>query len=404
MSDPIVQVLSIVMVGQISLSVPLLISRFSANATFIPLAVFLLACGLLAMNSIAATLFDSTYLIYTALVFPTLFVLCPSLWFYIEGITSNTPWKFTKKHALHGVLVIPALVVSVMILTLPNDVHRAIFIDDITANHPLVGTLFSTMLIMMVLWLLQCVYTLYCITRRLNDYRKELKNVFSNNENKELKWVNWLLFSALCAWLFSLITLFASSLFNNVLFTARVEAFLSLLLLWSLAYFGLQQKPALIGEGAYWLGDSKTEIKDQPNQKQHQDDSHQQKYQRSALSQAQSVRIAEKINTAMENEQLYLDSSLSLQKLAKHTAISPNYISQTLNETLGLNFFDYVNQWRIEAAKPHIIANQSSVLDIALAAGFNARSSFYKAFKQQTGVTPSEFRKQHTKDCVDKSL
>ena len=395
MTDPIVLVLTIIMVGQISLSVPLLVSRCHANATFMPLAVFLLAYGLLAMNSIVATLFESAYLIYTAWVFPTLFVLCPSLWFYIEGITSNTPWKFTKKHAVHGVLVIPALVVSVMILMLPSDVHRAIFIDDVTANHPLVGTLFTSMLIMMVLWLLHCVYTLYCIVRRLSDYRKELKNVFSNNENKELKWINWLLFSALCVWLFSLITLFASSLFNNVLFTARVEALLSLLLLWSLAHFGLQQKPALIGENAFGLGDATAEIKDQQSQKPHQGDNCQQKYQRSALSQAQSARIAEKINAVMENEQLYLDSSLSLQKLAKHTAISPNYISQTLNETLGLNFFDYVNQWRIEAAKPHIIANQSSVLDIALAAGFNARSSFYKAFKQQTGVTPSEFRKQN---------
>ena len=98
----------------------------------------------------------------------------------------------------------------------------------------------------------------------------------------------------------------------------------------------------------------------------------------------------------MQSEHLYLDSNLSLQKLAQHVSISPNYISQTLNQTLQLNFFDYVNQWRINAAKPEIIANQRSVLEIALAVGFNARSSFYKAFKQQTGLTPSEFRKQNT--------
>ena len=70
-----------------------------------------------------------------------------------------------------------------------------------------------------------------------------------------------------------------------------------------------------------------------------------------------------------------------------------NYISQTLNETLSINFFDFVNQWRIEAAKPKIIANQDTVLNIALEVGFNARPSFYKAFKQETGITPSEFRK-----------
>ena len=98
----------------------------------------------------------------------------------------------------------------------------------------------------------------------------------------------------------------------------------------------------------------------------------------------------------MSKETLYLDPNLSLQKLANHLAISPNYISQTLNETLCTNFFDFINKWRIEAAKPKILANKDSVLTIALEVGFNARSSFYKAFKQETGQTPSEFRKQNS--------
>jgi AraC-like DNA-binding protein len=54
---------------------------------------------------------------------------------------------------------------------------------------------------------------------------------------------------------------------------------------------------------------------------------------------------------------------------------------------------DFVNQWRIEATKPKIIANQDTVLNIALDVGFNARSWFYKTFKQEAGKTPSEFRK-----------
>jgi len=109
----------------------------------------------------------------------------------------------------------------------------------------------------------------------------------------------------------------------------------------------------------------------------------------------QSDRIAAKVNALMKQDKLYLDANLSLQKLANYLAISPNYISQTLNETLSINFFDFVNQWRIEDAKPKIIANQDTILDIALAVGFNARSSFYKAFKQNTGKTPSEFRKHY---------
>jgi YesN/AraC family two-component response regulator len=119
------------------------------------------------------------------------------------------------------------------------------------------------------------------------------------------------------------------------------------------------------------------------------------KYQRSALNTEQSNRIANKINDIMRKDKLYLDSCLSLQKLSNTIAISPNYISQTLNETLSTNFFDFINKWRIDAAKPKILANKDTVLNIALEVGFNARSSFYKAFKQETGKTPSEFRKHY---------
>jgi YesN/AraC family two-component response regulator len=193
-------------------------------------------------------------------------------------------------------------------------------------------------------------------------------------------------------------------------------------LIWSLAHFGLQQKPGLTEATSNLKGadsndnagvgsdvavkiefekEGLVEQKKEQEQKQEQEQEQAltqkkdsaKKYQRSALGSEQSDRIAAKINTVMATDKLYLDANLSLQKLASYLAISPNYISQTLNETLSINFFDFVNQWRIEAAKPKIIANQDTVLNIALEVGFNARSSFYKAFKQETGQTPSEFRK-----------
>ena len=166
---------------------------------------------------------------------------------------------------------------------------------------------------------------------------------------------------------------------------------LSLLLVWSLAHFGLQQKPGFTG-----YSESESVDIAVRNNDDNVEISSPMKYQRSALDNEQSNRIADKINNIMSKETLYLDPNLSLQKLANHLAISPNYISQTLNETLCTNFFDFINKWRIEAAKPKILANKDSVLTIALEVGFNARSSFYKAFKQETGQTPSEFRKQNS--------
>ena len=99
----------------------------------------------------------------------------------------------------------------------------------------------------------------------------------------------------------------------------------------------------------------------------------------------------------MQQDQLYLDAALSLQKLAKHINTSPNYISQTLNETLGANFFDYINQYRINEAKKQLKETKNTVLDIAMNVGFNAKSSFYTAFKKETQQTPSQYRKVRLK-------
>ena len=72
----------------------------------------------------------------------------------------------------------------------------------------------------------------------------------------------------------------------------------------------------------------------------------------------------------------------------------PNLASQTLNEEIGSTFFDYVAHWRIEAAKPRILSGEASILAIALEVGFNSRSTFYKAFKRETGMTPKAFARQ----------
>ena len=381
--------LNMIMLGQILLSIPVLLIRAKTSIICLPLSVFLLASGLLAMIPIVSVQFPNWYQFYSALVFPALFTLCPALWFYVEGITADNTWKFNSKHLRHFILLWPALLISIMMLLLPNDIHTAIFLDDADVADPLVIVLLMSLLVIILLWLGQCVYTIFIITRRLINYRKQLKNAFANHEGKKLNWMNWLLFVAISAWLFSLLTLFSSSLFNNLLFNTRAESLLSLLLIWSMAHFGLQQKPAFfeysdnIAENITTQKDDEQNIVLSPTKK----------YQRSALDTEQSNRIAKKINDIMREDKLYLDSSISLQKLSSTIAISPNYISQTLNETLSTNFFDFINQWRIKAAIPKILANDDTVLNIALEVGFNARSSFYKAFKQETGKTPSEFRK-----------
>jgi len=395
LNDLVVLAITMMTVGQIILSVSLLVVRAFKSATYFPLAVFLIANGVIALGPAVSSLLPNWYTTYIAFVFPALFMLSPSLWLYVEGLTSDKPWRLQAKHARQYALLGFGMVITLLILSLPEEMRHAIFIEGADVENGLAIAVMVSVFLAILLWLGQCIHTVFRVIYRLIGYRKQLKDLFANNEQRELNWLNWLLLLAITAWLVSFISIFSSSILENSFFSQRVEAVLSLILVWCLAYFGLQQKPGLIGHSIEAEPiEAEKSITSITNNKISTESDSNKKYQRSALSKEQAERIAEKINVAMAQDKHYLDSSLSLQKLASRVAISPNYISQTLNETLKMNFFDFVNKWRIEAAKPKIIANQDTVLTIALDVGFNARSSFYKAFKQETGVTPSEFRTQ----------
>ncbi|MBN1272090.1 MAG: AraC family transcriptional regulator [Candidatus Aminicenantes bacterium] len=65
---------------------------------------------------------------------------------------------------------------------------------------------------------------------------------------------------------------------------------------------------------------------------------------------------------------------------------------------LGVNFFDFVNKYRVEEAKKlflDVSNNSRSILEQLFDAGFNSKSVFNRVFKKYTGMTPSEFKRIH---------
>ena len=116
------------------------------------------------------------------------------------------------------------------------------------------------------------------------------------------------------------------------------------------------------------------------------------KYARSALDDKRMSSIENKIRAVMLEDGLFRDPDLSLSMLATRTGVKANYISQTLNDRMGLNFFDFVNGYRINEAKTLLLSSSDTVLTIALNVGFNSRSTFNTAFSKHAGTTPSAFR------------
>ncbi|MEM8889543.1 MAG: helix-turn-helix domain-containing protein [Bacteroidota bacterium] len=119
------------------------------------------------------------------------------------------------------------------------------------------------------------------------------------------------------------------------------------------------------------------------------------KYKRNKINEEEARAISHQLQDIIENEQLFLDSNLSLQKLSKRLQVSTVKISQTLNEYSNTTFNDYINGYRIAEAKEMIKNGSPLTLEaISMDCGFNSKSTFYSAFRKQTGMTPSKFRSQ----------
>ena len=96
----------------------------------------------------------------------------------------------------------------------------------------------------------------------------------------------------------------------------------------------------------------------------------------------------------MQDHKPYLDETLTLQNLAVQTEIPAKRLSEIINKQIGKHFFDFINNYRIEASKKLLKESNLTVQQIMYEVGFNSKSSFNTAFKKSTSLTPSSYRKQ----------
>ncbi len=98
----------------------------------------------------------------------------------------------------------------------------------------------------------------------------------------------------------------------------------------------------------------------------------------------------------MANRQLFKKPQLTLAEVAKEAGFSERSISTTLNQELGKNYFQFVNEFRVEEVKRKLHDPNNDhlkILSLAYEAGFNSKASFNRIFKDITGLTPQQFKK-----------
>ncbi|GHU88541.1 hypothetical protein FACS1894155_03610 [Bacteroidia bacterium] len=110
---------------------------------------------------------------------------------------------------------------------------------------------------------------------------------------------------------------------------------------------------------------------------------------------SQDIELFNALQALMYEEKIFKNYGITLDSLAIRMNVSRNRLSHTINNYTGKNFNQYINEYRIkEILKMMSESNYKhmSIEEIAEQGGFNSRSSFYKAFKDITGQTPSQFK------------
>jgi AraC-like DNA-binding protein len=225
----------------------------------------------------------------------------------------------------------------------------------------------------------------------LRQHTKNLYNEFSYIEKINLDWVrNWIVFSIISFILvfFVILIVVDSSLLIDHSIAFKFIAIVITTQAFFVGYFGFKQTTIFSNiklENTYSVDE--VENKDTII-----------KYKGSKLAASIANDYMENLSKKMKNDKPFLNGNLSINMLSELTSIPMHHLSQILNDQLGKNFFDFVNEYRVEEIKRQMMDsnnNNITLLGLAYDCGFNSKSSFNSTFKRITGKTPSEYKRQN---------
>ncbi|MDJ1470823.1 helix-turn-helix domain-containing protein [Xanthocytophaga flava] len=203
----------------------------------------------------------------------------------------------------------------------------------------------------------------------LQTYRKRMDTYFSNTRNLTLKWLT----NLLLGWL----VLYSAWLLEHLCMTTPVgllEVLMPVCIYW-MGWMGYQQKDIIVPPL-----DDPTEAADTEK-----------------VSHDIAPSLVMRIQQAVEGKKLYLNPSLTLADLATEVNLPPRQVSFIINAHFGKSFNSFVNEYRVEVFKSKLISNTENrftMLGLALDSGFNSQASFYRIFREITGLTPKEYLKK----------
>ena len=319
------------------------------------------------------------------LIWPLEYLYGPLFYFYVRELTSfNYPLR-SQNNKYHWLLFFMGLLLAIPTWILNSDQKISMLYglestvtDDIFRANILDGL--ATLIVV-----IQIAVYIRLSYRHLQHYRHSIREQFSDIETINLSWLVTLLWLLLPLWMLFIIDIFFSDgLGIGDLAGVSLHVIL-VLIIYAIGYMGLRQPSIFkIQQANYILEEDKAEKIDEKNNK----------YNKSKLSDKQREMLKARLLSVMAEQKPYLENEIALPQLANIVGCTPNNLSQVINDGLGKSFFDLINGYRIVYAKQQLLNPELlPILQIAMNAGFNSKSTFYTAFKKDVKMTPSQYRK-----------
>lgn len=274
---------------------------------------------------------------------------------------SNPGYRFVWKDSKH--LIIPLLFLLLVFLSPKTNSSEL---------NPIALIVFSPLMF------LQAFFYIILSYFRTKQHRERLVRYESSIQGKDLNWIEYIIAQVLVisiiALIYNLIGQESPGLIMNCI---------NLMAVLMVAYHSLAQKEIF---HAFLIKESSIDNLEEVDLK------------RKVMANNDLNIQKKRLMKLMTDQLCFLDCNLNLVKLSTLIDLTPHQLSYVINTGFNMNFFQFVNQYRIEKAKELLINNSKNytILAIAYDSGFNSKTAFNTTFKKITGQTPTEFLKLHS--------
>ncbi len=329
------------------------------------MALFLLALAVLMTNGFLGILgWYDRWPVLSILIGPLVLTLSPLFYFYVRAM-SGSEYRWRPWQLVHFVPFLAGMAFwsAFWVFHGVERIRPAVLNGWIRSPWIPVGVMAGVQVVIYVRLMIRC----------LGEYSRAIKASYSTLDGISLRWLRWRLGVFGLIWGVGLVFMaagwFASRVVGQIIpFLIAVNTFVT-------GYRAMLQPEVLFGQAEAGPG---------------------RRYERSSLSPASAAIHKARLLEAMERDQPYLDPGITLPKLAQGLNVPVSHLSQVINEQLGRNFYEFINGYRVEAAKRGLLrpgAGQAKLITIAFECGFNSLATFNRVFKELSGRTPSEFRR-----------